>query len=83
MVGTVGHATVESESLDGEALRLERIALLLRTDLGIPLDLRDAAGRKRAAQLAEEGLAEFPDSSTLRLSGRGRALVDPIAVELA
>jgi len=83
MAGSIGHATTESESLDGEALRLERIALLLRTDLGIPLDLLDAAGRKRAAQLAEEGLAEFPDSSTLRLSGRGRALVDPIAVELA
>lgn len=83
MIGAVGHAATESETLDKEALRLERIALLLRTDAGIPLELLDPAGRERASQLAEEGLAEFPDGFTLRLCGRGRALVDPIAAELA
>lgn len=83
MVASLGHAMTESERLDDEALRLERIALLLRTDSGIPLDLLDAAGRTRAAQLVEEGLAEFPDPGTLRLCSRGRALVDPIAAEIA
>ncbi len=83
MVDTLGHATGDSELLDDEALRLERLALLLRTDMGIPLDLLDAAGRTRAGVLVEEGLAEFPDSATLRLCGRGRSLVDPIAAELA
>ena len=32
MIGALGHATAGEEHLDAEALRLERLALLLRTD---------------------------------------------------
>jgi oxygen-independent coproporphyrinogen-3 oxidase len=83
MLASLGHATVETEELDAEAKRLERLALMLRTDQGIPLDLLDPAARDRADDLVAGGLAEFPDADTLRLRGRGRALVDPIAAELA
>ncbi len=88
MISTLGHAAAESEHLDDEALRLERIALLLRTDEGLPLDLLDPAARRRADVLVSESLAEFlPASATaparLRLIRRGKALVDPIAAELA
>lgn len=80
-VESLGHAIDESEALDAEALRLERIALGLRTSEGIPLDLLDSAGRERAEMLVAEGLAEI-HPGRLVLVRRGRALVDPIAAEL-
>lgn len=80
-VNAIGHALVESEPLDAEARRLERIALGLRTREGIPLDLLDAPGRDRAAALASEGLAHLT-ATRLVLVSHGRALVDPIAAEL-
>lgn len=80
-IETIGHATDEIETLDPEARRIELIALGLRTLEGIPLDLLDHAGRERACQLAGEGLATI-DGDSLQLTGRGRALVDPIAAEL-
>lgn len=83
MIRSLGHATTETEVLDDEALRLERIALLLRTDDGLPLDLLAPASRRRAAVLAAEGLAEITPARTLRLVARGRVLADPIAAELA
>jgi len=81
MVESLGHATHESEALDAEARRLERIALGLRTKEGIPLDLLDADGRQRAAALADEGLATLEEERFI-LIHHGRALVDPIAAEL-
>lgn len=80
-VNALGHAIDESEALDAAALRLERIAIGLRTREGIPLALLDAAALPRAATLIDEGLAEI-HGSRLRLIARGRALVDPIAAEL-
>jgi len=80
-VESLGHAIHESEALDAEAKRLERIALGLRTKEGIPLDLLDEDGKRHAAFLAEEGLA-MVDGQRLVLVHRGRALVDPIAAEL-
>ena len=80
-VAAVGHALVESETLDEEARRLERIALGLRTRDGIPLDLLESDGRRRAAQFANEGLAIIQDGR-LMLIHHGRALVDPIVAEL-
>ena len=80
-VSALGHALAESETLDAEARRLERIALGLRTCEGIPLTLLDEAAISRAKNLIEEGLAEIADGR-LRLVHRGRALVDPIAAEL-
>ena len=80
-VGSIGHALAESETLDEEARRLERIALGLRTRDGISLDLLETDGRKRAAQFANEGLAIIQDERLI-LIHHGRALVDPIVAEL-
>jgi oxygen-independent coproporphyrinogen-3 oxidase len=80
-VESLGHAIHESEALDAEATRLERIALGLRTKEGIPLDLLDGDGKRHAEFLTDEGLAEV-SGGRLVLVHRGRALVDPIAAEL-
>jgi oxygen-independent coproporphyrinogen-3 oxidase len=79
MVGTLGNAVAESESLDGEQRRLERIALMLRTVEGVPLELVD---RPAMARLLEQGLAAVRGES-LVLTREGSPLVDPIAAELA
>lgn len=81
-VTALGHALVESEPIDEEARRLELIAMGLRTLEGIPLALLDPAAQARAAALAEEGLARI-EPPRIRLVGRGRALVDAIAAEVA
>jgi oxygen-independent coproporphyrinogen III oxidase len=80
-VKSIGNALVESETLDEEARRLERIALGLRTREGISLDLLGQASRDRAAHFAAEGLARIEDGQLI-LIHHGRALVDPIAAEL-
>jgi oxygen-independent coproporphyrinogen-3 oxidase len=80
-VTSLGHAIDDIEPLDDEAVRIERIALGLRTTAGIPLDLLDENARLRAAVLEREGLARIAQNR-LVLAGRGRALVDPIAAEL-
>jgi oxygen-independent coproporphyrinogen-3 oxidase len=81
MIGSIGHAITESETLDAEARRIERIALGLRTTEGIPLAWLDAPGRQHAEILVAEQLARI-DRQHLILIHRGRALVDPIAAEL-
>ncbi len=80
-VQATGHALAESETLDAEARRLEKIALGLRTKDGISLDLLSPESQVRAAHLATEGLARI-DKNRLILIHHGRALVDPIAAEL-
>ena len=80
-VNSLGHALGEAEQIDPESRRIERIALGLRTTMGIPMSLLDPVARARAVNLASEGLAHI-DHDTLTLAGRGRALVDPIAAEL-
>lgn len=80
-VDSIGHALVESETLDGEAFRLERIALGLRTKDGISLDLLDHDARARAVHFTNENLARIV-GDRLILIHHGRALVDPIAAEL-
>ena len=80
-IRSIGNAAVESESLDAEAWRMERIALGLRTSEGIPISLLDHAAQERAANLAKEGLARI-EGGRLILIHHGRALVDPIAAEL-
>ncbi len=81
MIGTIGHATAESETLTPDARRIERIALGLRTTAGIPLDLLTADARLRAQTLQDENLARI-SNNRLTLVHNGRALVDPIAAEL-
>ena len=80
-VTALGHASIEAESLDAEAFRLERIALGLRTTRGIALDWLDWEARGRVAGLIEQGLARM-ENDRLVLIHHGRALVDPIAAEL-
>ncbi len=80
-IQAIGHAMVESETLDSEARRLERVALGLRTSEGIALDLLTTEGRMRAATLVEEGLARIAGGRVI-LIHHGRALVDPIVAEL-
>lgn len=80
-VNAIGHALIESETLDAEARRLERIALGLRTAEGIPLALLDASAIVRAHTLVGENLARI-QGGQLILIHHGRALVDPIAAEL-
>jgi oxygen-independent coproporphyrinogen-3 oxidase len=79
MVDSLGNAIAESESLDASQRRLERIALMLRTDEGVPLDLLDPAA---IARLQELGLAETRGEN-FALTLAGSALVDPIAADLA
>jgi oxygen-independent coproporphyrinogen-3 oxidase len=80
-VNAIGNALIESEILDTEARRLERIALGLRTTAGIPLALLDAGAIERARILVGENLARI-EGEQLILIHHGRALVDPIAAEL-
>jgi oxygen-independent coproporphyrinogen-3 oxidase len=80
-IRSIGNAVHESELLDAEARRIERIALGLRTNEGITLNLLDDEGQQRANQLVSEGLAEI-HGKRLILVHHGRALVDPIAAEL-
>ena len=80
-VQALGHALSESEPLDDEARRLERIALGLRTREGISLALLSPESRARAAHFAAENLARI-EGGQLILIHHGRALVDPIAAEL-
>lgn len=81
LIQKIGNATIEAEALDSESLRLERIALGLRTTDGISLNLLDSSARERAKILTQEGLARI-ENDRLILVHHGRALVDPIAAEL-
>lgn len=80
-IQSIGNAVTEVEELSTEDLRLERIALGLRTDEGIPMGLLDAMAVQRVPQLEAEGFARV-EGGRLILMQRGRALVDPIAAEL-
>lgn len=82
MIQSIGHAMTESEILSEEDLRLERIALGLRTIEGIPQHLLDQAGLDRAKDLADYDLLDMRDQKII-LTKKGSALVDSIAGEIA
>jgi oxygen-independent coproporphyrinogen-3 oxidase len=82
MIQSIGHAMAESEILSEEDLLLERIAMGLRTIEGIPLNLLDDAGQKRAQELSEFDLLTIQHQRIV-LTQRGSALVDSIAAEIA
>ncbi|MDA0766013.1 MAG: radical SAM family heme chaperone HemW [Verrucomicrobia bacterium] len=77
MINRVGHAEVESEAIGDEEFRLERIALLLRTDFGVPMQHLASVPIANITRLLDEGLAERNDGN-LRLIGEGPLLVDSI-----
>jgi len=77
----VGHAESEIENLSTSQLDLERIALMLRTDQGVPTRHLSEVAPERIEQLVAEGLAERARES-LRLVGRGALLVDSIVEHL-
>lgn len=79
-------ARVDEEALSAGEVRLERLALLLRTAEGIPATLAPSPGPERldpVPPLIEQGLLERAPGDRLRLTRRGRALADAIAAELA
>ena len=79
-INAVGHAMTEVEELTQEQFNLERIALLLRTDTGLPRHYlpEDVSFE----MLLNNNLIHLTDSH-VRLSRQGVLLVDPIAGELA
>lgn len=78
---SVGHAMGEMENLSTEDLRIERIALLLRTTLGVPVDQLDQSPQGAVQELIDNNLAKIQDHR-LRLINDGPMLVDPIAAKL-
>ena len=72
----------EQEPVTEEDYRLERIALMLRTDEGLPLKYILPESRPLLGQYRELGLADISPEQRLILKGRGRLLVDAIAAEL-
>lgn len=80
-IRALGHAMEHMEVLGDAELRMERIAMGLRTEAGIPLQWLDSSFRDVLDWLQTEQLAAI-QADRLVLIGRGRALVDPIAAEL-
>ena len=81
-INSLGHARDSAESLDDEAWRLERLALMLRMVEGLPREFLTEENQATIAQLTRQGLLDLTDTH-LRLTGEGPLLVDSIAGELA
>ena len=79
-INTVGHAMHETEHLTGKQYKLERIALLLRTDTGLPLSYLPS--NAQLDLLLENKLATL-SKTHLVLTREGALLVDPIAEQLS
>lgn len=82
--GALSGHSVESETeiLSADALRRERIALLLRTAEGIPLDLLLPSAMAKLPALTDAGLAFSPAQGRFALTPHGRLVADSVAVEL-
>lgn len=78
-INTIGHAIENSEDLDEEAWRLERLALQLRTIEGCPVSY---LGDSDPSVLIENGLLH-PVTDRIRTTHTGAALVDSIVEFLA
>jgi len=77
-ISAMGHARQEAESLSEDQLKMERLALLLRTNQGVP---RDWVDHQLAETLEDEGLAIFQgDRIVLNLGGM--MVADEIAAYL-
>lgn len=80
-VKSVGHAMSDAEQLSEEDLRIERIALLLRTSLGLPVKFIEQSPAGAVDELINNHLAKL-ENGRLRLINDGPMLVDPIAAKL-
>lgn len=80
-INSVGHAQTEIENLTDEDLRIERIALMLRTTEGLPISLFTDLEMERIKILKSEGLATISDAQ-LVLTHQGSLLVDSIVEDI-
>ena len=80
-IDTVQHAKREEEIIDKEAFRIERIALLLRTQEGLPTQYLEASPDGAVDEIIDNHLAEIQDDR-LRLMNDGIMLVDSLAEKL-
>ena len=80
-IQTVGHAKSEEETIDPDAYRIERIALLLRTTEGLPEQYLTDSPDGSVANLLDNNLAELKNGKC-RLINDGPLLVDSIAAQL-
>ena len=77
----VGHAQTEIENLTVEDLRLERIALMLRTKDGLDMTILSDEEKVKTDILVDEGLAK-KSSHHLSLTKAGTLLVDSVVEHL-
>ncbi|WP_026876630.1 radical SAM family heme chaperone HemW [Jiangella gansuensis] len=72
------------EMLDAETQRVERVLLEVRLATGLPLDALDDDGRRAAAQVVADGLADDTAHADGRLvlTRRGRLLADAVVRDL-
>jgi len=76
-INHTGHAQTEIENLSEEDIRIERIALMLRTKLGISTDILLPDELQKAEIIATEGLAQI-NENRITLTKKGSLLVDSI-----
>ena len=81
-INSIGHAQDNIEHLDDEAWRLERLALMLRTVEGLPVEFLTEENTSTIERLSKQNLLDLTNTH-LRLTGEGPLLVDSIAAELA
>lgn len=80
-INHVGHAQTEIEELSSEDLRLERIALMLRTSDGLDISLLSEEEQKKAKIIIEEGIATTSNHK-IKLTKSGSLLVDSVVEHL-
>lgn len=80
-IETLGHARNHAETIDPDAFRTERIALLLRTSEGLPEQYLAASPENEVNNLINNNLATLANGH-LRLINDGPLLVDAIAARL-
>jgi len=77
----VGHAQTEIENLSDEDLRMERVALMLRTKDGLDMAVLSDEEKVKTDVLIDEGLAE-ESNNHLSLTRAGALLVDSVVEHL-
>ncbi len=80
-IDRIGHAKREEELIDDDAYRIERIALLLRTTEGLPIQYLSQSPAGALDEILSNHLGDVHDNH-LRLKGDGRMLVDALAERL-